>query len=119
MKTFTNKKAETKTISIASEQLNSELLYIAENNKQFGSLVMVYSGENASMYSVEILSEYRGKGFGKKLVESAISHCKDKGFKTLTLNADKDNVAANGLYRSLGFTLSGELDGFNNYVKHI
>ncbi len=99
--------------------LNSELIYLSENDKQVGSLILVYNGSNASIYSVEVLDSHRGKGYGKKLVEKAINVCKSKSIKMLELNTEQDNQVANSMYRKMGFKLEGLKDNFNNYIKLI
>ncbi len=106
-------------VDVRLQNLNSELLFITENNQQVGSLILIYSGDKASIYSVEVLSNHRGKGYGKKLVESAINRCKDKSCSAIELNTELDNLVANNLYRSLGFQLNGLKDGFNNYLKSL
>ena len=97
--------------------LNSELIYLSENNKQVGSLVLVYSGNDASIFSVQVLDSHRGKGYGKKLVEKAINVCKSKKIYKIELNTEQDNHVANSMYRKMGFKLEGLKDNFNNYIK--
>lgn len=97
--------------------LNSELIYLSENDKQVGSLVLVYNGKDASIFSVQVLDSHRGKGYGKKLVEKAINVCKSKNVGKLELNTEQDNHVANSMYRKMGFKLEGLKDNFNNYIK--
>jgi ribosomal protein S18 acetylase RimI-like enzyme len=118
MKSFSQLQKE-KPVEIGLAKLNSELLWLKESGRQVGSLVLVFEGNSASIYSVEVLSEFRGKGYGKKLVESAIDYCKNLRVSSLELNTETDNTVANNLYKSLGFNLEGLKDGFNNYKKLI
>lgn len=104
-------------VSIKTQALNTELIYINEGSNQVGSLLLVYYENAASIFSVEILPTHRGKGYGKKLVENAILRAKEKGCPCLELNTEVDNSVANNLYKSLGFELRGEKDTFNNYIK--
>jgi GNAT superfamily N-acetyltransferase len=64
------------TVDVKVQPLNSELIYLTENEKQVGSLILIYSGDDASIFSVQVLDNHRGKGYGKKLVEKAINICK-------------------------------------------
>lgn len=117
MKAFTKWINET-PVEIHATKLNTDLLYICESGKQVGSLLLVYDNNgDASIYSVEVLSSHRGKGYGKKLVENAIQHCQMKGVKSIELNTELDNTVANNLYLNLGFRVQGIRDGFNNYKK--
>ena len=94
--------------------LNSELVYIKEGNTQVGSLILIYNENSASILSVHILEEYRGKGYGKQIVKEAIERCKEKNYPLIELNTETTNIA-NNLYKSLGFIQEGVLDGFNHY----
>ena len=104
-------------VDVKLQNLNSELLYITEGGSQVGSLILIYNESGASIFSVEVLSNHRGKGYGKKLVENAISRCKEKNCQFIELNTEIDNTVANNLYRSLGFEIKGLKDSFNNYIK--
>lgn len=104
-------------VDVKHQSLNSELVYITENGNQVGSLILIYNGNKASIFSVEVLGNHRGKGYGKKLVESAINICKQKNCYLIELNTEVDNTVANKLYDSLGFELKGLKDNFNNYIK--
>jgi ribosomal protein S18 acetylase RimI-like enzyme len=106
-------------VDVKVQPLNSELIYLTENEKQVGSLILIYSGDDASIFSVQVLDNHRGKGYGKKLVEKAINICKTKGFKKIELNTEQDNQVANSMYRKMGFKLEGLKDNFNNYIKMI
>ena len=104
-------------VSVKLQNLNSELLYITEGDSQVGSLILIYNESGASIFSVEVLNSHRGKGYGKKLVENAITRCKEKRCKDIELNTEVGNTVANNLYNSLGFELRGFKDSFNNYIK--
>ena len=106
-------------VNVGLQNLNSELLYITEGDNQVGSLVLIYNEGKASIFSVEVLNKHRGKGYGKKLVENAISRCKQKNCKLIELNTEIDNKVANNLYTSMGFELKGLKNDFNNYIKNL
>lgn len=99
--------------------LSTELIYLTENGKQVGSLLLVNEGTSSSIYSLEVLLNHRKKGYGKKLMEKAIKHCKEKGFSTINLNTEFDNVPANKLYQNLGFKVVGNNFGLNNYTLNL
>lgn len=104
-------------IDLGVLQLNTELVYLNENNDQVGSLLLVYENDRAKVFSLEVLQSHRKKGYGRKLMEKAIQRCRERGFDKIELNTETDNTAANKLYQSLGFQLEGLKFGFNNYVK--
>ena len=104
-------------VDINTMPLNSELLYITENGKQVGSLILTYSEDKSSVFSLAILEKFRGKGYSKKLMNEAIERSKIKGCTVLELNTETTNEVANNLYKSMGFELVGILEGteYNNY----
>lgn len=115
MKKFT--KLERVDLGLVS--LNSELVYITENKEQRGSLVLIFEDNGAKVFSLHVLLESRGKGYGKKLMQKAIARCVEKKCEWIELNTEVDNVAANSLYESLGFELQGIKVGFNNWKLNL
>lgn len=57
--------------------------------------------------NVYVLDEYRGLGLSIKLLDKAILVCKNKGFKSVSLDVDELNEIAVGLYKKYGFTETG------------
>jgi ribosomal protein S18 acetylase RimI-like enzyme len=113
MQKFTNYTEN--SIDINHVNLDSELVFLTENGKQVGSLIICYNGESANVFSLAVLEKYRGKGYGKKLMDGAIKRSKARGCKTMELNTELDNTVANKLYESMGFELKGIKDEYNNY----
>lgn len=109
----------TERVYVGLQKLNSELLFIEKDGSQVGSLVLVYNEYRASIFSVEILKKYRGFGYGRKLVESAILRCKERRCSSIELNTETDNTIANNLYKSMGFELKGIENDFNSYIKNL
>ena len=50
--------------------------------------------------------DYQGKGIGRVLLLAGLSCLKDRGLQVARLTVDSDNLAANTLYRSIGFRKS-------------
>jgi len=57
----------------------------------------------AVLEDVIIRNEYRSKGLGRRLVEHILCWARMEGMTRVTLLADRDNRAALGFYRKLGF----------------
>jgi len=66
----------------------------------------------ARLYSVAVLSAYRGKGIAEQLIQRAIARMKAAGYTRLRLEVSKKNAAAQSLYRRLGFADIAELPGY-------
>ena len=72
-----------------------------------GSLVFIrkLSGKTAFIEDVIIDQHYRDQGLGKKLVLTLIKRAKIRKAKNIRLTSRPERVAANNLYKKLGFKL--------------
>ena len=61
------------------------------------------TGRKAWIEDVVVDSAYRGKGYGKMLVEHAIGYARTLSPCTLMLTSNPARIAANELYRASGF----------------
>jgi ribosomal protein S18 acetylase RimI-like enzyme len=52
---------------------------------------------------LRLLSEYRGKGLGKELLDKALVFCVESGFKKAVLDTTKKNIAALKMFTDIGF----------------
>ena len=100
--------------TITEEELNSLLsssqshLYVLESDGQFIGMTTLClyqcpTGWKAWIEDVVVDQNYRGKGYGKVMIEKVIELCRNKGNVTLMLTSRPSRVAANQLYQSLGF----------------
>jgi ribosomal protein S18 acetylase RimI-like enzyme len=48
--------------------------------------------------------ESRGQGLGRALMEAVLAHARERGADYIELNTEETDIAARGLYESLGFT---------------
>ena len=119
MKKFTKIVESNQYVNVGVSKLDTELVYLTENNCQVGSLLLVYETDKASVFSLEVLKDHRKKGYGRKLMENAIERARQLNCSIVELNTDIDNRLANDLYLKMGFKLSGLVDGFNHYVLNL
>ena len=87
---------------------DTTLLFMAEeNNEVLGTLTLVFNkiptGDKVWIEDVVVDASARGKGVGIKLLEFSIAYAELKGIKNINLTSSPDRVAANNLYRKLGF----------------
>lgn len=59
------------------------------------------------IFSLYLLPEYMGKGYGKSLLEKAVEELKAMGFKTIFLWVLEENHRARHFYETCGFNYSG------------
>lgn len=62
-------------------------------------------GNDAFIDELFVLPEHRGRGHGRRLLESAAAQAKLRGVHALHLEVDRNNTAARELYASLGYGL--------------
>lgn len=97
--------------------------YIAEVSIVFNKNDEDYTIPGKRIYISRIIvkKDFRGKGYGKKLMNYAIEYAKSKEYKEISLGVNLDNYIAFKLYVDLGFTkiqYIGE-DSDGKYVKLI
>lgn len=57
------------------------------------------------IYMLGVDPDYRGKGIGRKVLLTGLSHLKNKGIQISELTVDSENKAACSLYYSVGFNI--------------
>lgn len=61
-------------------------------------------GEEALLEDLYVSAAVRGAGLGRRLVEAAIAHARQRGCRSMSLDTNEKNAASNAVYRRLGFT---------------
>jgi GNAT superfamily N-acetyltransferase len=62
-----------------------------------------YHGRDAFVDDFYLVPEARGKGLGNRVLELVEPACRDLGVRMLHLEVERDNPAAQALYRKRGF----------------
>ncbi|MBR9902392.1 GNAT family N-acetyltransferase [Vreelandella titanicae] len=87
----------------------THLLMAVENDAYFGTLSLVTftisTGIKGWIDDVVVAEEARGKGVGELLSKHAIILARSLGAKTVDLTSRPSRVAANELYKKVGFNL--------------
>lgn len=63
-------------------------------------------GGGAWIYDIEILSDFRGRGFGRALLAAAEAEAASHGVDSIGLNVFGSNLRARKLYESAGYGIS-------------
>jgi len=88
-----------KGLIVLNESISDEYRDIEWNTKNERVLIV---------HRLAVNPLFQGKGIGRKLMEFAAQHARDKGYSALWLDVIETNQAANVLYRGMGFTRTGE-----------
>ena len=86
---------------------SSHLFILFDDGKVAGMLTLgTYMSPTGAKYWVEdvvVDQAFRGRAFGRKLIDYAIAYVSRQGKSTLMLTSKSARVAANHLYQSAGF----------------
>jgi ribosomal protein S18 acetylase RimI-like enzyme len=65
----------------------------------------MFSGSSGDIEDIVVDERYRGQGLGSKITKKLIARAKARGCRHAELTSRPSRVAANNLYKKLGFTI--------------
>lgn len=77
-----------------------------------GTLRLDYHDGGAAIYGFVVRPEYRGRGYGRQMLEHIIRQLHNERVETITLEVATENAQAIGLYSSCGFQIVTTYDYF-------
>lgn len=83
--------------------INDLAIFIEVNNMIIGYGQIVFNRDVYTVVNFGIISEYRGRGYGKLLLNKLIILSKQRGMKNLYIRVDENNTKARNLYEWAGF----------------
>ena len=94
----------------SSLQRGETLLYVLRRRSQIAACVTAVlfatpTGNHCRIEDVVVDEKHRGKGLGRKLMDQTIAILRKKHVGNIELTSRPSRVAANTLYKSIGFTL--------------
>jgi ribosomal protein S18 acetylase RimI-like enzyme len=78
-----------------------------------GCLRLDEMDDEVGIYGFVVRPEYRGRGYGRQILEEAIRTIQAEGAKRILLDVETDNTNAIGLYRSCGFQVKTTYDYYS------
>lgn len=88
-----------------------------EDGKIVGSILCGHDGRRGYVYHTAVDMRYRGKGIGKKLVNSVINALKCEGINKAALVVFTNNEVGNGFWRSMGWEKREDLNYYNSSIN--
>ncbi len=82
-------------------------------DEPIGSLRVGQLSDDRGIYGFVVRPEYRGKGYGRQLLQESIRILRSEGTHGIMLEVDVDNPNALGLYLSVGFEIKTTYDYYN------
>lgn len=86
--------------------VTSIFVYREDSRIKASATVARFSTPTGTHYNIEdvvVHSSLRGKGIGKKMVQHMLEELRKSNAKSVNLTSRPSRIAANALYRSLGF----------------
>lgn len=95
---------------------NPNTCFVAEDN---GKLVGVIMGGHDFIHHTTVRQEYRGRGIGKRLVDSAMKALEAEGIHKVALVTFEKNVSGNAFWEKVGFTVRDDLVYRNKNIHQL
>ncbi|MCO5145572.1 MAG: GNAT family N-acetyltransferase [Aquamicrobium sp.] len=88
---------------VSSIQPEAGLFVLEEGRQPVSTAICVHDEDLAGLFEVATEASRRGRGYGRRVLLSALKWAQARGARTAWLQVDADNESAIGLYRSIGF----------------
>ena len=97
----------------ALTHMNRNILLVATSrDKVLGYIIVSVEGERGHVISIAVSPEYRRTGVGRSLLNEATRILKDRGVKSIHLEARRSNIPTLRFYEKLGFKLTGFIKAY-------
>lgn len=85
---------------------NCYFFILSHKGNNVGVMEIDIDENNKGVFDIGLTKEYRGKGYGKKLLETAINFLVNKDVDQICLTVIEKNKVAFDMYKKRGFTIS-------------
>ena len=93
---------------LANKDGNEDYFLILDKNESIGFLNTTIKDKKA-FFDIGLIKEYRGKGYGKKLLETAIQFLNEKQVEEICLTVIEKNSIAYEMYKKRGFNVYNKI----------
>lgn len=95
-------------------------IHVLEDQGELVGVIMSgHDGRRGFIHHTTVRTEYRGKGIGKKLVNSALTALEKEGIHKVALVVFEKNISGNLFWEKLGFTVRDDLVYRNKNIHEL
>lgn len=99
---------------------NPNTCFVAEyKDELIGVIISGHDGRRGFIYHTAVKAEYRRKGIGIKLVDSAMAALEKEGINKVALVVFDKNISGNAFWENLGFTVREDLVYRNKNIHEL
>lgn len=99
---------------------NPDTCFVAEDNGNIAGVIMSgHDGRRGFIYHTTVKEEYRRRGIGKMLVDSALAALETEGIHKVALVVFEKNVSGNIFWEKAGFTVRDDLVYRNKNIHEL
>lgn len=84
-------------------------MFVKKGDEYIGYGQIIENDGIATIVNIGILSDYRGNGYSKFLIDNLLAKSMELNFKTIKIRTHKYNTVALNLYKSMGFKKEREI----------
>lgn len=89
------------------------IMMVLPDGKIIGKTHLESSADSGAIFGLGVLPEYRGLGYGKKLLNYSVANLLESGAQSVMLQVATDNEKALTLYTETGFETTSTMDYFS------
>ncbi|MBN2897388.1 MAG: GNAT family N-acetyltransferase, partial [Clostridia bacterium] len=94
-----------------TEEKRGMTMYLASlDQKVIGKVNLQLNDDEAAIYGLGVLPDYRGKGYGRGILKFAVSKALSLGAESVMLQVESENEKALNLYTKTGFKVTSKMD---------
>lgn len=101
------------TAALWQAELDHRFVLVAEVNHRVEAVASYQLLlDEVELFRVVVAPTHRRRGLARELIDAGIAWARERGAETMLLEVAADNIAARGLYESIGFVGVGRRPGY-------